>query len=143
MTTTKTISRAMHRNALMKSTKPSPSFTPSKTVAQQLEKLGHISQLSRDEILNDIAGFYLGQLFGDYPDTELLASHVTGRAHPSKEKAEAIANAYNALSLATARKFKRSWADQATVVKDSRGNFLVQVQFNKPLEETTRREVAA
>ena len=49
----------------------------------------------------------------------------------------------NAFSLAAARKFKRSWADQATVVKDSSGISRVQVQFQKPLKETARREVAA
>ena len=118
-------------------------FTPSKTVAQHLEQLGRISQLSYDQILNDIVGQYLDQIFGDCRDTDLLASHVVGRAHPSHKKAEAIADAYNAFSLSAAREDKRHSADQATTVKNSRGISYVQVQLSKRLKETTRRAVAA
>ena len=86
------------------------------------------SQLSTDEILDDVVGSYLDQLFGDHPDTNLLAGHVIGRAHCSHKKAEAMADAYNAFSLAVARERKRNWADQATVAEDSKGIYRVRVQ---------------
>jgi hypothetical protein len=127
----------------MKAASKPISFGPSNAIARRLEKLGRISQLSAGEILADIAGLYLDQVFGDFPDTELLASHITGRPHTSKEKAEEIAEAYNAFSLQTARKLKRDWADLAIVVKSSGGTSRVQVQFKKPLDETPRGEVAA
>ena len=47
--------------------------------------------------------------------------------------------AYNALSLAVAREFKRDSADQVTVVKNSRGISYVQIELKKPLKEVTRR----
>ena len=93
------------------------------------EELGRISQHSTDQILNDVLGDYLDHIFGEYPDTELLASHISGYAHPSRKKDETIAAAYNAFSLAEARKASRTRAAQATVVKDSNGIPRVRVQL--------------
>ena len=118
-------------------------FTPSKIVAQRLEQLGRISQLSTDQILDDVLGDYLDQIFSGCPDTDLLASHIDGYAHPSQKKARTIADAYNAFSLASARKYNVNPAYQATVVKDSRGISRVRVQLGKPLKETTCGAVSA
>ena len=121
----------------MKTVPISITFNPSKTVAQHIEKVRHISQLSSDELMNDILGNYLDDLFGG--EIELLDPYVICRAHNSQKRAEAIAYAYNAFSLATAREHKRTWAAHATVVKKPRGSFYVRVQLMKPLKETTRR----
>jgi hypothetical protein len=76
-------------------------------------------------------------------DTDLLASHISGYTHSSQKKAEAIAAAYNAFSLADARKAKRNRAAQATVVKDLKGISRVRVALGKPLKETAHPAVAA
>jgi len=117
----------------MKAAPKSIAFTPSNTLAQGLEKPGRISQLSTDQILNDVLGQYLDQIFGKNPDTDLLASHIRGCAHPSQKKAETIAAAYNAFSLADARKAKKARAYQASVARDSNGVSRVRVQPGKPL----------
>jgi len=127
----------------MKTVSKSIAFTPSKTLAPRLEELGRISQLSTDQILNDVLGGYFDQVFGEDPDTDLLASHISGYAHPSHKKAKAIATAYNAFSLAVAHKANRTRSDRATVVKDSKGVSRVQVHSGKPLKKTARRAVAS
>ena len=123
----------VHFLALMKAAFKSIAFTPSNALAQRLEQLSRISQLSTDEILNDVVGQYLDQVFGENPDTDLLASHIRGYAHPSHKKAKTIAAAYNAFSLAAARKANRTRAYQASVVKDSGGVSRVRVQSGKPI----------
>jgi hypothetical protein len=98
---------------MKKSDTQSITVTVSGDLARQLEQLVRISQTPPGQIVDDVLGDYLDHLFGDCPDTDLLATHVIGRPHPSREKAQAIADAYNAFSLG------KIGANRATVVKVS------------------------
>ena len=113
----------------MKSASSSIVFAPSKTTSQRLDQLSSISQLSIQEILDNVLGDYLDDIFGDAPDADLLSTlYINGRTHSSQTKAKAIASAYNAYSIECARKVDRRWANRATVIKDTERIFRVEVR---------------